>query len=164
MEQKKDDSCSIQKSSFKFSLTLFYFHSTFMGAVHIWAFLFILWLLNYSSMIIVIWFLIFSYFRYYLWSIKWYEVWIIEWIHSWFEAWLLNTKLDLLKFLLKYKNKRYDEPEKATINILTLSLDNKFSSFNDLWKDENNKDILDFELNRIISRENEYYYDMWFKK
>lgn len=130
----------------------------------IWIFLFILWLLNYSSIIIVIWFLIFSYFWYYLWNVKWYELWIIEWIPSWFEAWLLNAKLDLLKFLLKYKNKKYDEPEKATINILTLSLDNKFSSFNYLWKDEDNKDIIDFELNKIISRENEYYYDMWFKK
>ena len=34
MEQKKNDSCSIQKSSFRKLKTLFYFHYTLVGAVH----------------------------------------------------------------------------------------------------------------------------------
>jgi len=33
MEQKKNDSCSIQKSSFRKLKTLFYFHYTLVGAV-----------------------------------------------------------------------------------------------------------------------------------
>jgi hypothetical protein len=33
MEQKKNDSCAIQKSFITFILKIFYFHSTFGGAV-----------------------------------------------------------------------------------------------------------------------------------
>jgi hypothetical protein len=130
----------------------------------IWIFLFILWLFNYSSIIIVIWFLIFSYFWYYLWNVKWYELWSSEWLSDWYNWWYKNHQLIVLKTLLEMKKDKFEAPEKATMNILMLYLSNMYSGYTDLLKDDNNKDMIEFELNKIISRENKYYYDMWFKK
>lgn len=128
-----------------------------------WFFLFILWLINYSSIIIIVWFLIFSYFRYYLWNMKWYELWGSEWLSDWYNCWYKNHQLLVLKTLLEMKKDKFEESEKATMNILMLYLSNMYSWYTDLLKDDNNKDMIEFELYKIIERENAYYYGMWFK-
>lgn len=118
----------------------------------------IFWLINYLNIVTVIWLVWISYFSYSVWMVKWYNVWVDEWLREWFEIWFVNIELDLLKKLLKKKKEEKDNPEKALINILLMALSGRFWDYNDLLKDKQNKNMIEFKLNKIIEREKDNYW------
>ncbi|HBA44507.1 TPA: hypothetical protein DEG21_00865 [Patescibacteria group bacterium] len=61
-----------------------------------------------------------------------------------------------MKILIEQKSDNIKNPEKGMLNIFTLFLSNKFSSYTDLLKDKN---MIEFEINKIIEREKLIYWD-----
>lgn len=122
----------------------------------------ILFILNYLLIISILWVLLTTYFFYLLWITKWYNLWAEEWLMDWFQQWIINNQLIILKNLLENKRDNFKEPEKALLNILTISLSNKFRDYNNYYKDENNKQMIEFELYKIIENEIKIYDEKWF--